>query len=121
MNHDDDLNIAYNCADILVVPSIDDNLPNVALEGLASSTVMVGFDRAGMSEVIQHMKTGFSIKEVSPRALAEGIHFIFKNELLLQTMRHNARKLALSEFSLEKQADNYMALLNELVKETVSL
>lgn len=120
LNHDDDLNIAYNCADILVVPSIDDNLPNVALEGLASSTVIVGFDRAGMSEVIQHMKTGFSIKEVSPRALAEGIDFIFKNEVLLQTMRRNARNLALSEFSLEKQADNYLTLLNELVKETVS-
>lgn len=53
------LALVYNVAEVLMVPSLEDNLPNTALEALACGTPVVGFDVGGMPDLIEHRGNGY--------------------------------------------------------------
>lgn len=48
----------YNAADFFVIPSIEDNLPNTAMEALSCGTPVVGFRIGGIPDIVEHQKTG---------------------------------------------------------------
>ena len=43
LTSEDDIVAAYNAADVMVVPSLEDNLPNTVIESLSCGTPVVGF------------------------------------------------------------------------------
>lgn len=44
----------YACADMFVIPSLEDNLPNTIMESMACGTPCVGFETGGIPEMIDH-------------------------------------------------------------------
>lgn len=50
----------YNIADLTIVPSIEDNLPNICLESIACGTPIVGFKVGGIPDMAQENYTGTS-------------------------------------------------------------
>lgn len=73
LDKQDEIARAYNAADITILPSIEDNLPNVMLESLSCGTPVVSFATGGM---LEHITSGFSgeiVDEPSALALALGI------------------------------------------------
>lgn len=54
-----DIVCAYNAADIFVIPSTEDNLPNTVMEALACGVPCVGFDIGGIPEMIDHRINGY--------------------------------------------------------------
>jgi len=60
----------YNAADLLLLPSLQDNLPNVALEAQACGCPVVGFDTGGLREIIESGVTGAVTEDVSAAGLA---------------------------------------------------
>ena len=50
---------AYNIADVTVVSSIEDNLPNILLESLSCGTPVVGFKIAGIKDNIVNDFNGY--------------------------------------------------------------
>ena len=74
--HDDvSLALAYAAADVVVVPSRMDNLPQSATEAIACGTPVVAFDQGGMADVIAHRQTGWLAESFDPEALAQGIRW----------------------------------------------
>ncbi|MBM5801392.1 MAG: glycosyltransferase [Cyanobacteria bacterium K_DeepCast_35m_m2_023] len=74
--HDDvSLALAYAAADVVVVSSRMDNLPQSATEAIACGTPVVAFDQGGMADVIAHQQTGWLAQPFDPDALAQGIHW----------------------------------------------
>ena len=74
--HDDvSLALAYAAADVVVVPSRMDNLPQSATEAIACGTPVVAFDQGGMADVIAHCQTGWLAQPFDPEALAQGIRW----------------------------------------------
>lgn len=50
---------AYNAADIFVLPSTEDNLPNTIMEAMACGVPSVGFAIGGIPEMIDHKQNGY--------------------------------------------------------------
>lgn len=63
----------YSAVDCIVVPSLADNLPQVATEAQASGTPVVAFNIGGMSDIILNGSTGFLANNITSGALAESI------------------------------------------------
>jgi glycosyltransferase involved in cell wall biosynthesis len=68
-----DLNLWYAAADLFVIPSLDDNLPNTISESLCCGTPAVGFNVGGITEMIHSDENGILCEDCSVNKLAEGI------------------------------------------------
>jgi glycosyltransferase involved in cell wall biosynthesis len=72
--HDDlSLVMAYNAADLVVVPSRQDNLPQGATEPQACGTPVVAFRTGGLTDIVEHGTTGFLAEPFEVEDLAFGI------------------------------------------------
>ena len=70
-----DKNIAriYNAADVFVIPSMEDNLPNTVMEAMACGVPCVGFNVGGIPEMIDHTQNGYVANAGSTVDLCHGI------------------------------------------------
>lgn len=67
----------YNLADVFVLPSVEDNLPNTVMEALSCGIPVVAFDCGGVSDMIDHKKNGFLGRPGKEDDLSEGmIHYM---------------------------------------------
>lgn len=107
--------LAYSSADAFVLPSREDNLPNVMLEALACGTPVIGFNVGGISDAIQHGVNGLLANEISASSLAAAIEdFILGN----MSFSHDAiRASAIKKYSNKVQAQEYV----ELYKKSLGL
>lgn len=60
-------------ADMVLVPSLQDNLPNVAVEALACGSPVIGFDSGGIREIVEPGVTGALSGEVGVAGLANAM------------------------------------------------
>ncbi len=63
----------YNEADIFLLPSREDNLPNSMVESLCCGTPVVGFAIGGLRETITNGRNGYLAEEVSPAGLKQAL------------------------------------------------
>jgi glycosyltransferase involved in cell wall biosynthesis len=99
----------YSMADVFVLPSIEDNLPNTVMESLACGTPVVAFDTGGIPEMVDHRRNGYLAKFKSSTDFAAGI-----NEILFSAnadeLAENARNKVLNNFTNEKVANQYLEI-----------
>ena len=63
----------YNAADVFVLPSLSENLPNTIMEAMACGVPAVGFRVGGIPEEIDHQQNGYVAEYRSSEDLARGI------------------------------------------------
>ena len=116
---EDEIVAAYNAADVMVVPSLEDNLPNTVIESLACGTPVVAFRTGGIPEMIDHQQNGYLATVGSAQELADGLAFVLThpNPVLL---RQNARQSAELLFSEDVVAVQYIELYHSLMSERVN-
>jgi glycosyltransferase involved in cell wall biosynthesis len=68
-----DITAAYGAADIVVLPSRSEGLPNVLLEAMAHDRPVVATDVGAVREVLGDSKAGVIVPPGDARALADGI------------------------------------------------
>jgi len=112
---DEALAAAYNCADIVIVPSLEDNLPNVALEAIACGAPVVAFDVCGMPDIVADGRNGRLVSSIDPDGMGNALVDLLSDEQNLMAMRSNARQFAQQRFSLESQAKAYLKLYEQVV------
>jgi len=105
--------IAYSAADVMVVPSLEENLSNTIIESLACNTPVVAFDIGGNKDMINHKENGYLAKfDLTGKTLAQGIVYTLdhKGELSL-----NARKTVQDKFDERRIIPKYKNLYSELL------
>lgn len=112
---DEALAAAYNCADVVIVPSLEDNLPNVALEAIACGAPVVAFDICGMPDIVTDGWNGRLVPRVDPECLGRTLVEILSDSERLLAMRLCARLHAQRSFSLKGQAKAYLELYEQIV------
>ncbi len=75
LNHIDEeaLPSVYNCADVFVLPSIQEGQGIVLLEAQASAKPVVAFDIGGVNETVRNGETGLLVQRGNAAELAEAI------------------------------------------------
>lgn len=73
----------YNAADIYVIPTLEDNLPNTVLESLACNTPVVAFNTGGIPDMVDHKINGYVAEYKNSNDLANGISWSLNNRDLL--------------------------------------
>ena len=66
----------YNAADVFVLPSLEDNLPNTLMESMACGVPCVGFKVGGIPEMIDHQQNGYVAEFQQTDDLAAGIRYV---------------------------------------------
>lgn len=116
----DDLTLALleSAADVAVVPSIQENLPNTVLEAFACGTPVVAFRVGGMPDLIVDRVNGALVEPFDTGALADAIRWTIEDPARLRELSAAARSRAEGEYALPVQARRYAALYEELLRET---
>ena len=114
----DDLSLAvvYSAADVFILPSLQDNLPNTVMEAIACGTPCVAFNIGGMPDMIEHQKNGYLAQAYKIEDLAQGIAWVLENRERHQKLSQRAREKAEQEFTLEIQARRYWSLFTEILE-----
>ena len=115
LNTDASLVAAYSCADVVLAPSLEDNLPNVALESIACGVPVAAFDVCGMPDIVRDGWNGILAPRLEAATLGMAVAHLLADEARLKFMRLNARSHAEARFSITDQARNYFNLYSELI------
>lgn len=105
---------AYSAADVLVLPSRADNLPNVAIEAMACGLPVIAFDVGGIRDIVVDGETGFLVPEADIDALAACLSRTVSDSTFLSAARARCRSVATQRFDLPKQAQQYLDLYKAL-------
>ncbi len=105
----------YGAADVFVLPSLAENLPNSLIESLACGTPVVGFNVGGIPDIIQHRQNGYLARYKDAGDLAEGILFTL-DPGLQKELQQNARQSFLDNFEEQQQVTRYLELYESLCR-----
>ncbi len=104
------VSLAYSAADVVVSPSLQDNLPNTILESMACGVPVVGFNVGGIPDMVRENITGNLVSVGDIAGLRDAIVGILRNPIRRAAMAANCRRVVLEEYSLEVQARRYINL-----------
>ncbi len=104
----------YSAVDVMVVPSLQENLSNAIMESLSCGTPVVAFDIGGNSDMIIHQKNGYLAKPFDTSALAKGIEWVIENNNY-EDLCNNAREKVVREFDNTVVAKKYIDLYESII------
>jgi len=70
----------YSVADLFIIPSRQDNLPNTVLESMACGTPVIGFDAGGIPDMVRPGETGWLAETGNVRSLRQAIESALEND-----------------------------------------
>lgn len=109
-----DLDSLIGAADVVVLPSFTEGLPNVVLEASAAGVPVVATGVGGTPEAVLDGETGFLVPPGDPRAIAARVGELLGDAELRARSGAAGRELMRSEFTFEAQAAAYLELLGGL-------
>lgn len=108
----------YAAADVMAIPSRQDNLPNTILESLSCGTPVVGFGVGGIPDVVREDETGYLAAPGHVPGLSLAFMKAFSDPERLRACGRRGRQLIVQSYSLDTQARAYAALYEQTFDET---
>ena len=105
----------FSKIDILVVPSLwHDPLPRTIFEAYAHGIPVIGSDKGGIPEIINHGETGFIYLAEDIKALQKILIYFIANPSTVMSMQNNCLNRSM-DFSSDAIAHRYLNLYSSLV------
>jgi len=99
----------YRAADVFVLPSLSENLPNTIMEAMACGVPSVAFRVGGIPEEIDHRQNGYVAEYRSADDLAQGIWWILY-EADHEAVRQACLKKVAHCYSQQSVAQRYLEI-----------
>ena len=104
--------LVYNSADLFVLPSLEDNLPNTIMEAMACGIPCVGYRVGGIPEEIDHLENGYVAAYKDVNDLARGIYWVL-NEAEYDVLSTQAIEKVISCYSQKAVSLRYIEVYNQ--------
>lgn len=102
-------------SDLMLLPSIEEGIANVAVEAMALGTPVISTDCGGMQELIIHNKEGWIVPTRNPQAIAEEVmRFQTLEKEQLKQIIQAARTKVEQQHTEEKMVEGMMNLYNSV-------
>ena len=116
LNDEISLALVYSTADVFILPSIQENLPNTIMESLACGIPVVAFNVGGISDMIDHQRNGYLAKPFDTTDLSCGIKWVLEDNIRWRKLSESARAKVINEFDIVKIAKRYEDLYKDILK-----
>lgn len=107
--------LLYSAADVVVAPSMQENLSNTVMESLACATPVVAFNIGGMPDMIDHQINGYLATPFDPNDLANGMKWVLDNKGRYDRLSQRARQTVEERYALKNVANRYLALYQSII------
>ena len=102
----------YNAADVFVLPSLSENLPNTIMEAMACGVPCVAFKVGGIPEEIDHLKNGYVAAYRDAEDLAKGIAWVLE-EADYESLSQQAVHKVMQCYSQQSVAVKYLEVYQQ--------
>jgi glycosyltransferase involved in cell wall biosynthesis len=110
---------AFNGADLVVHPSLQEIFPNAVGEAMACGRPVVAADAGGTGELLgRDGSSGVLVPPDDPSALAEIVRSLLDDPVRRAALGEAARRRIEAEYPLARMVDGYVAALEEVVGRT---
>lgn len=112
VEHERLMALCYAAADVFVMTSLAENLPNSLVESLACGTPAACFAVGGCPEIITHMETGYLARPGDAADLAQGLALLLEDEAQRRRMAAQAPMRA-ARFAAPVVAARYLEVYEQ--------
>lgn len=116
LNDDATLALLYSAADVMVVPSRQENLPQSGTEAQACGCPVVAFNCTGLPDVVVHEETGYLAAPYDAEDLAKGIRWVLENQERYSRLSATARVRAMSLWAEEVVVPQYQSVYQQAIE-----
>ena len=103
----------YNLCDVIVCPSLQENLPNICLESLFCGIPVAAFNTGGIPDIVEHRKTGYLANCFDTEDLFNGIMYCIDNYYELS---QNSITKAQTDFNNETVIKKHIELYESVLR-----
>ncbi len=116
LGHRDDVPRLLKAADLLVLPSLYEGLPNVVLEAMRYRKPVVATAAPGTTEVVVDGETGVLVPVHAPKELARAIRDLIRDPDRRTALGEAGRRRVEEEFRIQTMIDRFGELYEELAR-----
>lgn len=115
LRDDVSLSLLYAAADVMIIPSVEDNLPKTAIEAMACGVPLAAFANTGQLDIVDHKVNGYLAENLSAEDLATGIAWCLEEDQRNPGLGLRAREKALRSFDMRSVVLKHVALYCRLL------
>jgi glycosyltransferase involved in cell wall biosynthesis len=108
--------VLYTAADLCVLPTFGEGLPNVLLESMACGTPMVSFDVGGVPDLVRPGVTGYLAAPADVDDLRHGILMLLEDAAGRAVMGQCCRDIAVKEYDAAYEVQRYIELYQRVLQ-----
>jgi len=101
--------------DMFVMTSSLEGIPRCLMESMAMGVPVVAYNIPGVDQLIVHKETGLLAPLGEVQKLTKQCDALLRSAQLAETLRVNARKHVIGQFSAQRMAKQYLGLYQKLV------
>lgn len=105
----------YASADLFVLPSESEGMPNVVIEAMAARLPALVSDEAGCGTVIESEKNGWIFTEGSVEPLAKTLRKILDNPEMRVSVATAGQRTILDRFSVERMSSSFCEIYGDVL------
>lgn len=98
---------------LLVLPTLNEGVPNIVLEAMACGTPVLATSIGGIPDLIKHNVTGFILPDRNPTTIAQSIHEALKHPQLA-TIAKRGQEHVIQNYSLPAIKRQWANILQEV-------
>ena len=105
----------YFAADVGILPSREESLPNFLIECQMSGLPVIAYDCAGVGETFDDQKTGILIRQGDTEGFRDQLLNLMEDENLRSKMSKEARAWAVERFDPKKRLQDWVNLIESVI------